>query len=119
MSAIRSQQDLINEHTATGLPMIVGTHSWEECLLLGEFVMWERDDRILYKGWVAPLWEKDGLEYYKGICKECGQPVRCVFYPDPANPERDRLSLCEINKPQDKGERMHKCVGDRTQKAPA
>lgn len=110
MSRAQEQKELIERTMATGLPEPVKLRDVERQILPGEFVTWEIFGKAVYKGWTGPLFQREGLEYYKGICKDCGGKVRVVFHPDPDDPdEPDRLALCEINGKDQKGEVLHRC----------
>jgi hypothetical protein len=53
----------------------------ERIVIPGEIAVWESKSGS-YGGYIPPLWEKDGIEYYRGRCKSCRAWILALFEPD-------------------------------------
>lgn len=102
---MNKQREML-ERGLSGEAMAVKPRSTEKVTMPPEIFVIERGNSF-FRGYVPPLYEKDGHEYYKGNCKNCGEMTRCVFLDD------NKMMSCEINKPWQTNLRKHICKGVR------
>jgi hypothetical protein len=66
------------EEVAAMIAYLTQDNGDERIIVPAEIAVWESNSGS-YGGYIPPLWQKDGMEYYKGKCKSCGAWVLAVF----------------------------------------